>query len=168
MKKSELKELIKPIVAECVKESVMEIMLESGLLASVISEVVKGIGPKTVIKEVAKPAPFVIEDDEDEDLMAMRRQAQANIRIKPVEKQKIQETKKQLVEAVGRSGYAGLGNLGNVFEGIKETIPDEVEGTPGNPLSGIAPNDPGVKIDGLLEIAGGRWAANLKGKTKDK
>ena len=30
MKKSELKEIIKPIVQECVRESVEEILLESG------------------------------------------------------------------------------------------------------------------------------------------
>ena len=43
MKKSELKDLINPIVRECVNENIQAILLESGLLSQVISEVVKGL-----------------------------------------------------------------------------------------------------------------------------
>ena len=56
MKKSELKELIKPIVQECVKESVEEILLESGLLSAVIKEVMKGALP--MLTEAKQAAPI--------------------------------------------------------------------------------------------------------------
>lgn len=167
MKKSELKDLIKPIVVECVKESVKEMMLESGLLAAVISEVVKGMGKSTLIENKTKTESLVIEEDDDEDLTQMRKRALQQQRIQPMEKKKIQETKKQLVETVGKSGYAGLNEKFkgvNLFEGINETIPDEVSSAPGSALAGIAPNDPGVSIDGLFDF--NRLQANLGGRKK--
>lgn len=163
MKKSELKEMIRPIVAECVQDSVREILLESGLLATVISEVVKGT--KGVLTEEVRNTPLVIEDDEDEELSAMRKRAQ----VLPKEKIKITETKKKLVDGIGKTGYAGLNEkFGmNLFEGITETIPDEVQTSAGNPLSNFAPNDPGMNIEGLLSEVGNRWQANLNGKKKE-
>jgi hypothetical protein len=163
MKKSELKEIIRPIVAECVQDSVREILLESGLLATVISEVVKGT--KSVLTEEVRKTPLVIEDDEDEDIMTMRRRAVPL----PKEKKKIEETKKKLLDTVANGAYKGLSERfgTNLFEGITETIPDEVASTPGSALSGLAPNDPGVNIEGILDIAGDRWKANLNGKKKD-
>lgn len=163
MKKSELKEMIKPIVAECVQESVREMLLESGLLSAVISEVVRGT--QHVLTEQVREKPLVIEDDEDEDLTTMR----ARAKVLPKEKVQIKETKKKLLDNVGKTAYAGLaGKFGgmNLFEGITETIPDEVKSTPGNPLGNIAPNDPGMNIDALLDPSiMSRWSANMNGKT---
>ena len=51
MKRSELKELLKPIVKECLEESMKEVIIESGLLLSVITEVVKGVAPLNEHKE---------------------------------------------------------------------------------------------------------------------
>lgn len=185
MKKSELKEMIKPIVAECVKESVQEILLGSGLLANVISEVVKGLETKQVITEVKQPQ-FTIEDDEDEDMEALRRRTRLGLmqqtsqkrqlpqqpRLEAPTKKKIEETKKKLVQEIAETGYAGLsekfGGI-NLFEGITGTIPDEVQSSAsskGDALAGIAPDDPGINIDGLLEIAGGKWNAHMKGPKK--
>ena len=51
MKRSELKDLIKPIVKECIKESIFE----DGVLSNVIAEVAKGL-QGTMIQE-ARTAP---------------------------------------------------------------------------------------------------------------
>ena len=142
MKKSELKEMLRPLVQECVQESVQQIILESGLLTSVISEVMK----------------LVIEDDEDEDMRQMQRRASLNHN----EKRKITETKKHLLDSVGKSGYSGI------FEGIEDTIPDEVNtkstSAAGNPLSGIAANDPGIDISNLINPA--KMRALVTGKPR--
>ena len=50
MKKSDLKELIKPLVKECIHE----VLLEEGLLSNVVSEVAKGLQTAPVIREKLK------------------------------------------------------------------------------------------------------------------
>jgi len=140
MKRSELKEILRPIVKECVQESVQQLILESGLLTSVITEVMKGLGTTSRLVENQSNQTLVVEDDRDDDMNMMRRKALDNSQRK-----KLLETKKQLLDNVGNTGYK------NIFEGIKETIPDEVTSTPGNPLAGIAANDPGVDISGFID-----------------
>lgn len=172
MKKSEFKNIIKPLVQECVKESVKEMLLESGLLASVISEVVSGIN-KTVLVEKKVAQPFTIQDDDESDEELRYRQRQNRLafenkqtkstKINPGERNQISETKKHLVESIGKSGYSGLGNI---FENIKETIPDEISpaASAANPLSGIDPSDPGVDI-GFLNPS--KMMALVNGKKKE-
>ena len=147
MKKSELKEMLRPLVQECVQESVQQIILESGLLTSVISEVMKGFNNNRLVEQKVPNSQLVIEDDEDEDMRQMQRRASLNHN----EKRKITETKKHLLDSVGKSGYSGI------FEGIEDTIPDEVNtkstSAAGNPLSGIAANDPGIDISNLINPA---------------
>ena len=53
MKKSDLKELIKPLVKECIHE----VLLEEGLLSNVVSEVAKGLNTAPVITEQVEQAP---------------------------------------------------------------------------------------------------------------
>lgn len=133
MKRSELKELIKPIVKECLEESMKEVILESGLLAKVITEVVKGVSP---IKEQK------IENKKDLEF----------------EKQKITETRKKMIEEISASSFKGV----NVFEGIKETIPDERASSPADPMRGISANDSGVDISRLFDFNKAKILANTK------
>jgi len=51
MKKSDLKQLIKPVVKECIQE----VLLEEGLLSNVVSEVVKGM-QGTLVENTTKQA----------------------------------------------------------------------------------------------------------------
>jgi hypothetical protein len=139
LKRNELKDLIKPLVKECVEESVKEIVLNSGLLSQVISEVVKGMSPLLTETKVEQP----------------KQEAPVSSRFSEVlqksEKSKLSETRKQLMDVIGKTSYGGI----NVFEGISETIPDEPQSTsagPANPMSGIAPHDAGVDISGLFDI----------------
>lgn len=145
MKKSELKELINPIVKECVNENIQAILLESGLLSQVISEVVKGLQPvlvenKQPVKQQQKQQ-FLEEEqqlDEDSHMREVLKRSQAK---------KVLNNNRETLDNIGRTAYKGV----NIFEGIKDTIPDEpVSAGPANPLQGVAPNDAGVDISGLL------------------
>jgi hypothetical protein len=145
MKRNELKELINPIVRECVNENIQAILLESGLLSQVISEVVKGLQP--VIVESKQPVKqqqkqqFLEEEQELDEDSRMREI------LKRSQSKKVLNNNKDLLDNIGRTAYKGV----NIFEGISDTIPDEpVQTGPANPLQGIAPNDAGVDITGLL------------------
>ena len=149
MKKSELKELIKPIVEECVKDA----LLTSGLLTSVISEVVAGI-QKGLVLEQAQPQQQVQQPVVQE---------QKNT-ISEEERNKILENKKKLLNAIGNSAYNGV----DVFEG---TTPLKKGGTPNSSggykaFEGVDPNDPGVNIDKLTSNLGGIWKKLAEGNKK--
>ena len=137
MKRQDLKDLIKPLVKECMEESVREIVVESGLLSKVISEVVKGISP-------------VIKEEKQEE----SRYAEI---LKRSENKKIDENRKQLLDTVGKSSFSGI----NVFENVS-AMPEEPK--PGNPMSGISPNDPGVNLEGLFDFNKAKLLANTKKK----
>lgn len=137
MNKKELKQLLKPIVQECVKESVQEILLESGLLSQVISEVVRGFNP--VIKE---------------EKVTQEKSRYAEV-LKRSEKTKIDESRKELLDKIGKTSYAGV----HVFE---NTTPIQQESSPANPMSGISPSDPGVDITGLFDFKKARVLAQGK------
>jgi len=147
MKKSELKELIKPIVEECIKDA----LLTSGLLTSVISEVVAGV-----------QKGLVVEQTQPQQIQQPVVQEQRNT-ISEEEKNKILENKKKLLDAIGKSSYNGV----DVFEGTK---PLKKGGTPSKSsggykaFEGIDPNDPGVNIDKLTSNLGGIWKKLAEGK----
>ena len=144
MKKSELKKVLKPIVKECIQEA----LLEEGLLSNVISEVVKGLG--------ATQQPIVEQTGNNEDQIAKMQAAEKKKRA-----QKINETRKKMLDAIGKNSYNGV----DLFEG---TTPTRSAGTPGSspspssPLSDVEPSDPGVDISSLMGNAN-VWKALAKG-----
>lgn len=146
MNRKDLKNLLKPLVKECVQESVKEIVLESGLLSQVISEVVKGMSP-------------VITEQKQEEASKTR---YAEV-LSRSEKGKLSETRKNLMDSIGKDSYGGI----NVFEGITETIPDEPANSgPANPMQGIAPHDPGVDINQLFDFKKAKILAQGKKRQK--
>lgn len=133
MDRKELKNLIKPLVQECVQESVKEILLESGLLSKVITEVVKGI------------SPILVEQKQEKETHKSKYEEILN----KSEKNKLSETRKHLLDSIGKTSYNGV----NVFEGISQTIPDEQpETSVANPMSGISAHDRGVDIESLFDF----------------
>ena len=147
MNKKELKQLIKPIVKECINE----VLLQEGVLSSIISEVMKGSSaitetpPRPTRKERIMDSTKKVNDDHSE---TMRRLQERKIRS--------QDRKKKLLDAIGNDAYGGV----DLFEGTQAL------NSSGNPsptaqgqgvLSGYAPEDAGVDITGLLNIAGGSW-----------
>tara|TARA_Y100000593_G_scaffold91348_1_gene179905 strand:+ start:860 stop:1285 length:426 start_codon:yes stop_codon:yes gene_type:complete len=133
MKRSELKKLIKPIVKECIQES----LLEGGILSKVISEVMKGVGTQPQIVEAKAPV-VPIRD---------------NKKLAQKERNKLMDTKRQMLDAIGKDAYNGV----NLFEG---TDPVPRAGSPGRgpeargPLSDVDPGDSGVDISSLMGNAG--------------
>jgi hypothetical protein len=87
VKKSDLKELIKPLVKECIHE----VLLEEGLLSNVVSEVAKGLGNAPVITE----------------------HAEIPVRSMPPKKRDYSQNRKKLMDAIGADAYNGV----NLFEG---------------------------------------------------
>lgn len=143
MKKSELKKVLKPIVKECIQEA----LLEEGLLSNVISEVVKGLG--------ATQQPIIEQKQNNDEIKKMQLQE------KQKRTQKINETRKKMLDAIGKSSYNGV----DLFEG---TTPTRSAGTPGgspspsSPLFDVDPGDPGVDISSLMGNAN-VWKTLAKG-----
>jgi hypothetical protein len=142
MKKSELKNLIKPLVKECITEA----LIEEGLLSNVISEVVKGMSP-VMVESAAPPAPIDRVSAMQKDTM----RAAHEDRLKEAK-----QNRKKLLDAIGNDSFGGV----DLFEG---TSPAPAQRSPesqaASPLGGIAPDDPGVDISGILGVGGHKWKA---------
>jgi hypothetical protein len=153
MNKRELKQLIKPIVKECIREA----LLEEGMLSTVIAEVVKGTSG--LISEGSRPKVQHPEPRKQKIQQATEKVLDNNegtIRRLQERKSRATNTKKKLLDAIGSDAYRGV----DLFEG---TAPLSNSGNPSQgsqaegALSGYAPDDSGVDISGLLNIAGGSW-----------
>ena len=141
MKKTELKKALKPLIKECIRES----LLEEGLLSSVISEVVKGMRP---------PEPAIVEKKQDEKEMIKMQLQEKEKRSK-----KIQETRKKMLDAIGKSSYNGV----DLFEGTTPMSSPSNPSSPAGPLSGVEPGDAGVDISSFT-LNKNVWKALVKGK----
>jgi hypothetical protein len=153
MNKRELKQLIKPIVKECIREA----LLEEGMLSTVIAEVVKGTSG--LITEVSRPKVQQPEPRKRKVQQATEKVLDNNegtMRRLQERKSRATNTKKKLLDAIGSGAYRGV----DLFEG---TEPLSNSGNPSQgtqargSLAGYAPDDSGVDISGLLDIAGGSW-----------
>tara|TARA_R100000231_G_scaffold116321_1_gene86665 strand:+ start:440 stop:856 length:417 start_codon:yes stop_codon:yes gene_type:complete len=127
MKKSEFKEMI--------KESVKEVLVEEGVLKSVISEVVKAVGSIQVNEATAPSEESFIKEATEEAVKKQR--------------QKLNETKRKMLDAIGKNSYGGV----DIFEGttpISKGGDLNPAGAPSSALEGVAPDDSGVDISSLL------------------
>jgi hypothetical protein len=126
MKKSELKKILKPLVAECIKES----LYEEGLLKNIVSQVVEGYssGASPIVENKAVSTPV------------------NNKKIEEASKVKahLEQTKKQMLSAIGGSAYGGV----NVFEGTTPAPADKGQQT--SVMEGVDPSDPGVDISKIF------------------
>ena len=126
VKKSELKSVLKPLVKECIKEA----LYEEGLLKNIVSQVVEGYSAgATPIVENKAVAP-ALKEDKDKEAAKM--------------KTKLEETKKQMLKAIGSSAYGGV----NVFEGTTPAPADG--GSRVNVMEGVDPSDSGVDISQIF------------------
>ena len=136
MKKSDLKQLIKPLVKECIHE----VLLEEGLLSNVVSEVAKGLQGNLVV-EARRPQPNV-QPREDAQ---MHRQAQKS-------REDLKEHRRKLMDAIGNDAYGGV----NLFEGtepLHSNEPKQGQADLGNP------KDAGVDISSIFGNASQIWQA---------
>ena len=119
-----------------IKESVKEVLVEEGVLKSVISEVVKAVGQTQAIQQpVATQQTFT---------------EQASLEAAEKQKQKLAETRKKMLDAIGKDSFGGV----DLFEGTtpikKAGSPAAPTGAPSSALEGVDPNDSGVDISSLL------------------
>jgi hypothetical protein len=141
VKKSDLKQLIKPLVKECIHE----VLLEEGLLSNVVAEVAKGMQGNLVV-ETRKQQPEQIFNED----MKMKRKTDES-------RQKLKEHRKRLLDAIGADAYNGV----NLFE---DTTPLKQAGNPtGAPqvpsVLGDDPGDAGVDISSIMGTASKVWQA---------
>ena len=132
---------MKPIVRECIQE----VLLQEGVLSTIISEVVKGTSQTIVEQPRRQPEPPAMRTTRDnmQEQIASRRKS-------------VNQHRRKLMDAVGKDAYNGV----NIFEGTeplrKAGNPTE-SNAPQGALSNYAPEDAGVDISGLLNLAGGSW-----------
>jgi len=133
MKKSELKQLIKPLVKECIHE----ILLEEGLLSTVVAEVTKGLQANLIVEN--------IQQKEEPPIVKKVSSTTQETRVK------LSEHRQKLMDSIGNSAYKGI----DLFEG---TTPIQEASTPGTPDLGDA-NDAGVDISSIVGNASQLWQA---------
>ena len=144
MKKSEFKEMI--------KESVKEVLIDEGVLKSVISEVVKAVKEAQPLQQASQPTQSFVE--------------QASKEAASKKQQKLAETKKRMLEAMGQTAYGGV----DIFEGttsIKKAGSPGASTSPSSALEGVDPSDAGVDISSLLGGANA-WKQLIKQVNNEK
>lgn len=140
MKKSDLKQLIKPVVKECIHE----VLIEEGLLSNVVAEVAKGMQGNLVVEAKQQPRQQTMFEERAEKSPTQM-------------KQKMEAQRQKLLDAIGRDAYNNV----DLFEG---TTPTKSAGSPNGAASmpsvlGDDPNDAGVDISSLMGGAKQIWKA---------
>lgn len=138
MKKTDLKQLIKPLVKECIHE----VLIEEGLLSNVVKEVAKGLQGTVLTEAKQERRPPPLDDSKD------RKRAMASANAKMVEQ------RKKMMDAIGNDTYNGV----NLFEGTTPISLTEATPAAGNPNLG-EPHDSGVDISSLIGDASNVWKA---------
>ena len=136
MKKSDLKQLIKPLVKECIHE----VLLEEGLLSNIVSEVAKGM-QQNVIVETRQKKPDTLFNE----------QQQLNHKTNE-SRSKLKEHRKSLMQSIDHEAYNGV----NLFEGTEPIASQESQ--QGAPDLGST-HDPGVDISALVGNSSAIWQA---------
>jgi len=130
MKKSDLKQLIKPLVKECIHE----VLLEEGLLSNVVAEVAKGMQGNLITESRAPSPPPRAKDPE-------------------IANAKIAEQRKKLMGALNADAYNNV----NLFEGTEPMSTYEAPtSSPGGVDLGSS-RDAGVDISSLTAGASKIW-----------
>tara|TARA_B100000131_G_scaffold320795_1_gene369846 strand:- start:1283 stop:1693 length:411 start_codon:yes stop_codon:yes gene_type:complete len=134
MKKSDLKNLIKPLVKECINE----VLIEEGLLSNIVAEVAQGLQTNLVT-----------------ETREHRQPTQNSHHAQSEQRQKLIAHKKKLMDSIGEDAYNGV----NLFENTEPMTGQEAAGTrQGAPDLG-SPRDAGVDISSLVGNASKVWDA---------
>ena len=138
MKRSELKQVLRPLIKECIKE----VIFEEGVLSNIVSEVAQGLGGNTIVESKQHA---VSSEQQDEQ----RRQEEE------ITRQKIQETRKRMLDAIGNDSYNGV----DLFEG---TAPAPQDSDQTSVLAGVDPRDSGVDINQIFGGTSKNWSHMFK------
>jgi len=129
MKRSDLKRKIKPIIKECIKE----LLLEEGVLSTVISEVMKGTSQSHELQASPKQAA------------TREQETRQNINES---KNNLSETRKRMLEAIGKNAYGGVDLFENTVP-LSATAAGAKTSTGHGALADVDPSDSGVDISNL-------------------
>jgi len=130
MKKSELKNTLKPIIKECISE----MLIQEGLLSNIITEVVKGLNTAPLTESRVPPPP------RDPD--------------GPRDRQR-NDQREKLLKAISRDAYNGV----DLFEGTEPMASSEQSAArSGQPDLGD-PRDAGVDISSIMGHSAQIWEA---------
>ncbi len=138
MKKSDLKQLIKPLVKECIHE----VLIEEGLLSNVVAEVAKGMQGNLVVETKQKKVDHLF----SEESRRTRKSAETSA--------KLNEHRKKLMNSIGSDAYNGV----DLFEGTEALTRSEKRTGAGSVDLG-SPGDAGVDISSLMGDASKIWRA---------
>jgi hypothetical protein len=136
MKKSDLKQLIKPLVKECIHE----VLIEEGMLSNVVAEVAKGMQGNLVTEAPQRKEEALY----TEDLQIKRKSMET--------KSKLKEHRKRIMDSIGKTAYNGV----DLFEGTEPLSSGEA--AKGHADLGN-PGDSGVDISSLTGNASKIWQA---------
>jgi hypothetical protein len=141
MNKTQLKQLIKPVVKECIQE----VLIEEGLLTEVVAQVATGMTRQPIVEN----APKKNNDNLfNEDLQMQRKSREAN--------KKLQEHRKKLLDSIGNEAFNGV----DLFEGTEPLRQSGTTGESHRPsVLGDDPTDAGVDISSIMGNAGKIWQA---------
>ena len=132
MKKSDLRQLIKPLVKECIQE----VLIEEGYLSSIVSEVAKGMQTNLVV-EARQPEQYASTPEPS----PTRRN------------EKRTEQRRKMMEAIGADAYNGV----SLFEGTEPMTASESSQSSGGSVDLGNPADSGVDISSLIGDASKIW-----------
>ena len=143
MKKTQLKQLIKPLVKECIHE----VLIEEGLLTEVVAQVAAGLPRQQLIE--AAPAPRQTED------MFAKQRARKSTQAKT----KLQEHRKRMMDAIGSDAFNGV----DLFEGTEPLRQAGSANESHRPsVLGDDPTDAGVEISSIMGGSSQIWKAMKK------
>lgn len=143
MNKDALKTILKPVLKECLEE----ILAEQGLL-KVLAE--------------AQVAEVKLEPKKQE----IKKQLQKLVGEAPqIAKRAVNETQQRMQKELKEAGL--LTKNFDPFAGTKPLTESQAAGTaPPGPLNSVDPEDKGIDISGIMNMAAGKWKAHLGGKGK--
>lgn len=137
MKKSELKNIIKPLVKECIHE----VLIEEGLLSNVVAEVTKGLHAGLMVESAS----------------ANTHRTSPEIPTKKSQntRKKIDEHRTKLMNAINKDAYNGV----DLFENTQPMTSREASAPKPGSIDLGNPNDSGVDISSLMGGASKIWQA---------
>ena len=103
MKRDELKQILKPLIKQCIKE----VIFDDGVLSGIIIEIVKGLGPPTLVAESAAPPPEPKDDTANRERQIMIEHSQREHR------KELESQRHILTESMGER-FNGV----NLFEDV--------------------------------------------------
>lgn len=145
MKKTQLKQLIKPLVKECIHE----VLLEEGLLTEVVAQVAAGMPRQQLVEAASAPVPKQTKST----FVKQRTQKVAEAKVK------LQEHRRRMMDAIGNEAFNGV----DLFEGTEPIRQSgNINETHRPSVLGDDPTDAGVDISSILGGSGQIWKAMKK------